>query len=90
MNISKALFRRTYSTPYIGIASIVIDNELIINDIKVYDKDTGNGYDIAFPNDINTKLHGKKNIVPASFEAWQKIHASIEKAVKVELTNNNK
>lgn len=80
--ITKVQFRKSENTSYIGIASIEIDNALIINDIKVYRKESDDSYNIVFPNDMLTKQHGKKNIVPLSSKVWKQINDAIKQAIE--------
>lgn len=49
-----------------GIASINIDNELIINDIKIFNND--GEYSIEFPNTSKATALKRQNIVPTSYE----------------------
>lgn len=48
-----------------GIASINIDNELIINDIKIFNNE--GDYSIEFPNTSRAIALNKHNIVPTSY-----------------------
>lgn len=52
--------------PYlIAVASITLDDELIINDIYVYRKHHNpNEYNFIFPNCKSSKEHGECSIVP--------------------------
>ena len=59
-----------------AIASVTIDNELIINDIRVYKKH--GRLDIRLPNSGNAKRYGQYSIIPD-----EKIKA-LEKDVRAE------
>lgn len=72
MNITDVKVRKAPKhTPFAGIASITIDNELIINDIKIYSRE--DGYKIVFPNNSIAKQHGKRNIVLLSPQTREQI-----------------
>lgn len=77
MNITKVNVRKANSknNELKAIASIVIDNELAINDIKLYES---NGvYSIEFPNTEKAASLGKYNIAPLSYEVRSKIEQLI-------------
>lgn len=57
-----------------AIASVTIDNELIINDIRVYKKH--GRLDIRLPNSDNAKRYGQYSIIPD-----EQLYKSIEKAI---------
>lgn len=85
MNITDVKVRLSPKNPnpyYIGIASITIDNELVINDIKIYRSKYSSEYKIRFPNNAITERHGKKNIVPLSADIWSQITKSIAEKVE--------
>lgn len=71
--------------PYlIAVASITFDNELIINDIFVYQKrKEANEYNIVFPNTQSSKKHGEYSIVPT-----QNMRKKIEKSITEKINNH--
>ncbi len=74
MNITSVKVRSSPATSAsIAVASITIDDELIINDIKVYFNQSTNTYRIVFPNNSIAQQHGKKNIVLRSYNIRQQI-----------------
>lgn len=61
-----------------AVASITIDNELIINDIKVFNN--SGDYSIEFPNTSRATELNKQNIVPTSYEVRKNISDTIIEA----------
>lgn len=81
MNITVKVRKLSHSDSKLkAIASIVIDESLIINDIKVYRHD-GN-YNISFPNTSRASALGKQNIVPIGYKTRQRITKLIVQELK--------
>lgn len=66
MKITSVRVRAITSNKYIAIASITLDDELIINDIRVsYVNGT---YQLTFPNSARAQRYGQYSILP--YEAF--------------------
>lgn len=79
MNITDVKVRLSPpGSSFLGIAAITVDNELQINDIKIYHA-KGSDIRIVFPNNQITKQHNKRNIVPLTHRTWVQIKAIIKK-----------
>lgn len=78
MNITEIKTRpvNSLNKKLVAIASITIDNELIINDIKLYY--SKGVYNIFFPNAATE--YSKSNIVPKSSETRKQIQTLIIQA----------
>lgn len=74
MEVTSTRIRILKGQKYVAIASITLDEQLIINDIKV--ERNGKGYNIIFPRSSFASLNGQSNIV-ATKELQKKIQQSI-------------
>lgn len=86
MNITDVKVRLSpVGSSLLGIAAITVDNELQINDIKIYPA-KGSDIKIVFPNNQITEQHNKKNIVPLTHKTWVQIKGMIKKEYKKQKT----
>ena len=65
------------------IAAITFDNELIINDIRVYKRADGT-YKVKLPNHPIAAEHGSRTITTTTSEAYNKIKSIIVENIKKE------
>lgn len=65
------------------IAAITFDNELIINDIRVYKRADGT-YKMKLPNHPIAAEHGSRTITTTTAEAYNKIKSIIVEKIKKE------
>lgn len=69
------------------IVSITIDEQLIINDIRVYIREDGT-YKINFPNHPIAAQHGVRNVTTTTTESFNNIKSVIIQKIK-ESENEN-
>lgn len=84
IKITDVLLKRINSpenTDLAYIATIIIDGELIINDIRVYEISKGR-YKINLPNHPIASSHGVKNISTTSSAGFYKIKHAIIKEIE--------
>lgn len=89
MNITDVKVRLSPpGSSFLGIAAITVDNELQINDIKIYPA-MESDIKIVFPNNQITKQHNKRNIVPLTHNTWLQIKAMIREEYNKQKTAIN-
>ena len=80
MKVTSVRVRLLRSKGILAIASVTIDGKLIINDIRVYKK---NSYlDVRLPNSGNAKRNGQYSIVPDE-QLFNDIKSAIAEKIKV-------
>lgn len=86
MKITDVKLRAADSSKYPDLAYIValtFDNELIINDIRVYKRADGT-YKVKLPNHPIAAEHGSRTITTTTSEAYNKIKSIIVENIKKE------
>ena len=78
MKVISVRVRRIYGKGLYAIASVTIDGELTINDIKVYRK--GADFTLRFPNSENAKQNNQFSIL-AEDSLYKEIKAAVLKQI---------
>ncbi|MEE0874594.1 septation protein SpoVG family protein [Ruminococcus sp.] len=78
MKVTSVRVRRIYGKGLYAIASVTIDGELTINDIKVYRK--GADFTLRFPNSENAKQNNQFSIL-AEDSLYKEIKAAVLKQI---------
>lgn len=90
MKITDVKIRKANSSKYPDLAYIVaitIDNQLIINDIRVY-KRTDESYKIKLPNHPLSASHGVRNITTTTNEVFNNLKSVIIQKIKEDYNDN--
>ena len=84
MKITEVKVRAANSPKYPDLAhivSITVDNELVINDIRVYKREDGT-YKVKLPNHPISERHGVRNITTTNSESFNNIKSVIIQKIK--------
>ncbi len=74
IDVTDVRIRRINSNNIVAVASVTLNNELIINDIIVNNND--GGYQIKMPNSEHAKSNNQFSIIPLS-SLYKKIKSAI-------------